>query len=470
MNTIVKLTVDDQGNVINIVTDNDPEKQNELSTIKLNKKSNSNNFKDLVKINDGTNKQATHPITDLTINNNFVNDDKKSKNNSQKNNSNKSNFIVYNQQIDKKYKDTDSKNSSNKFPKCAHNQVHHESKKQNFVNRKLMSSDPRWEGPRKNTSVGCESEIISSEHITEISQCGEACINNKDCKAFIVDDDVKNCVLVDDYYGLDSNNNGWNLYLPKTKYKIVKNVDSEKCEELCETDELCNGYTFNASKKICNIYPERVNPSNLINSNDIYGNKKSDMNLYGIYNIYQNNTCINSTLFDKNPTVSNSMGVIFNNLGIPIIPETLMCADDTNNKFIFTEDGEIKSFVTDTMESNINDTKCIQLNSDNSITNADCVQSENQKWIYDNSFNTLVASNGKCLSLETDNNNIKLSTESCKNDVNQKFYLKSADNILQPVEYNRFESYGNIFSMLNDGGYYLYLIILIILFILVIKR
>lgn len=463
MKKTIKFIVDNTGNLVKVITDDNSKldnsyNENNENEYEQNKYDENNEFNK--KNTNKTNNSKTFPSTDVIINNNygkdFSNDNNKKDDNAKKmmiiNKTNKSN-------------NRQSKNSvemKNEFIQCL-NQTETENKsKNNKLNKGLLIKDPRWTEPQKNTSVTCDSNIISKQIITKLSDCGEACVKNEDCKAFVIDNDIHNCVLVADEYKVKNDSPGWNLYYPKERYSIMNDVNSEECEEACIDDDNCNGFIYNSKKKTCNLYPINIKTSN---PNLIYGNKKSEAELYGIYNIYQNNSCVNSSLFEENKSVTKSLGLKLNSDGSPIISKTLYCPYQTNNNFLFSENNEIIIF-----DEN-GEKKCIQLNNDDSVTNNLCNGEETQKWYFEKSLNAIITPNNKCLTVQTENDDVFVNVSECKNNVTQQFYLQPALKEMQPDNStNEIEKFNNVNNYnLDNMYYYLYLSIIIFILILLIK-
>jgi hypothetical protein len=306
-------------------------------------------------------------------------------------------------------------------------------------------------------------------------------------------------------------------------FNTLGDMTLSECENVCDNDDKCKGFSYNIKEKKCTISDKIIRPSGS-NPNNISGNKKNQFNTSGMYNIYQNNSCINSTVFDSNPSIEKSLGIKTIN-GKPIISKTPTCSSNLNNNFIFTKSNEIIAldtydFSTQGNEGNpdnstcsygswndnnwswdwtcdgtsdnstqqnqtIKDIKCLEHDPLNNIKKKYCDSSENQKWIYDNSTSTIKSWDGRCLNFSTKNSQVIPSLEPCDGNINQKFYLKPSQEYLQPTSptilnsssnlstTNIKENYSNIDTCELDYFYqfYLtYLIILLLVLVVVIKK
>ncbi len=331
------------------------------------------------------------------------------------------------------------------------------------IDRNPTSTDPRWVGPEAQTTYqGNDIQIMS---INKVSDCGEACAKNPACVGFITTDAADLCALKSAFGTKTFQSNG-NAYKMKAHYEIEDNLSLSDCENVCQNDDTCKGFSYDSAKKSCVISQETLNPTGL-NTNNIVGNKKVHMALNGTYNIYQNNSCVNSTLFNNDANVTASLGIATTDNGTPIIPQQPICPNQLNNNFIFGKNYEIMALDTDTLETDtvvkdcdfwdwncntsnttsdqtINDARCLQANSDGSVSKENCVYTDNQKWTYDNSINSIRTWDGNCLNVDTSGQTIKVSTTPCVNDVNQQFYLKPVAENLQPKNYTVLDNFGNL--------------------------
>jgi hypothetical protein len=248
------------------------------------------------------------------------------------------------------------------------------------------------------------------------------------------------------------------------------------CEKMCDADENCKGYSYDIITKKCITSTEQIKPIKT-KKNIIIGNKKATMELNGTYNIYQNNLCINSSIFDKNAMIDHSLNIKTNSKGIPVIPTQTTCSVDMSNNFIFTDNNEIITFDTEhknncgdynqNSDCNVNqvrDIKCLQCNNDNSVSKEQCTNTNNQKWVFDKMSNTIRNWNGKCLTIDTNGKNIYPSVKPYADSINNKFILReinqqenfTTDNILEDKQ----------FSYLL---YTIYIILLVLLALIMIK-
>jgi hypothetical protein len=170
--------------------------------------------------------------------------------------------------------------------------------------------------------------------------------------------------------------------------------------------------------------------------------------------MYQNNACINSSIFGPNPTVEGSLGLKVNSHGVPIIPKQPVCSSETGNDFIFGKNFEIMTMQQDVGQDDtesctssfwtgttcygtnkswdLTDAYCLQKNPDNSVTTTTCTYGPNQKWTYDESLKNIRSWDGNCLNIDTVNNNLVVGVRPCANDINQQFNLKTVAEKLQP--------------------------------------
>ena len=353
------------------------------------------------------------------------------------------------------------------------------------VNRNPQSTDPRWTGPEMNTVPMSffKGKSINSLNNISPSKCGELCSKNSACKGFITDNAGDTCNLLPDL----SNSivyNGINTYTMKSHYDTVPNVSLKECENLCQNNDNCKGFNYDSAKKSCAISGDTIKPVNF-DTNSVSGNKKVHMALNGTYNIYQNNSCVNSTLFNNDANVTASLGIITNDNGVPIIPKNPVCPNNLNNNFIFGKNYEIMALDTDIAETDtarehcgflgfgchmrhtitdqtVNDARCLQVNPDNSVTKENCVYTDNQKWTYDNNISSIRTWDGNCLNVDTSGQNIKVSVKPCVDEVNQKFYLKSVAENMQPKNFNVLDGFGNLpnddgnenYNLINDKDNY----------------
>lgn len=341
------------------------------------------------------------------------------------------------------------------------------------INRNPQSTDPRWTGPEQVDYSGNDIQMLS---VKNVSECGEACSKNTSCKGFVIDNLATTCWLKTKLE-TPSQNSDRNSYKMNSHYDIVENVSLKECENLCQNNDKCKGFNYNTVKKSCAISGETVKPTSF-DTNSISGNKKVHMALNGTYNIYQNNSCINSTLFDKDANISGSLGLATDTSGTPIIPQQPVCSNNLNNNFIFGKNYEIMALDTNatdidvlnkvkgqcdfwdfgcqsntiTTDQNINNAKCLQVNPDGSVTKENCTYTDNQKWSYDKNINSIRTWDGNCLNVDTTGQNVNVSAKPCANDVNQKFYLKTVAKNLQPSNYTNLDNFENITDKVENFG------------------
>ena len=322
-----------------------------------------------------------------------------------------------------------------------------------IINKNQKSTNPLWSGPEKMDYPGND---IKSFSINQVSDCGNACKDDKNCVAFVTDDVVNTCWLKNKL-GNSVNVSNRNTYkMNNNNTNVVKNVSLNECENICENDDKCKGFNYDTVKKTCVISENTIKPTNF-NTNSISGNKKVHMALNGTFNLYQNNSCINSSLFGKFPSVTSTLGIITDEKGIPKIPKYPVCPNKIDNNFIFGKNYEImttsqnnkcddlKSEVKKSCEMSNNSTDsnalCLQANTDGTVSSVDCTYDDNQKWTFDKNINSIRTWDGQCLNVDTENQNVKVSVKPCKDDINQKFYLKSVPENLQPKDYTVLENF-----------------------------
>lgn len=340
------------------------------------------------------------------------------------------------------------------------------------IDRNPTSTDPRWVGPEAQTTYqGNDIQILP---INKVSDCGEACVKNPACVGFITTDAADLCALKSKFENKTIQANS-NAYKMKMHYEVEDNLTLNDCENVCQNDNTCKGFSYDTAKKTCVISQEKLNPVGL-NTANIVGNKRQHMALNGMYNIYQNNACVNSSLFGKNPTVEGSLGIKVNSSGTPIIPQKPVCAGNMNNDFIFGNNYEImtiqqdvgssdtqvsdvtnKGFYDETVTNttdkswDLTDAYCLQKNADNSVSTNTCTYTDNQKWTWDDSLKNIRSWDGSCLNIDTSNNNVVVSVKPCINDINQQFDLKATAKNLQP-KYNVISTTNSIDNIINNGG------------------
>jgi hypothetical protein len=340
------------------------------------------------------------------------------------------------------------------------------------IDRNLPSTDPRWTGPMTATNyLGNDLGLVS---VNTTQECGEACAKNPKCKGFVIPNSGVGCYLKSDL--VVQPNPDWNAYKMKFHYDTVDNLSLKDCENVCQNDDNCKGFSYDMSKKSCVVSQEKLNPSGL-NTNNIVGNKKEHLALDGMYNIYQNNACINNSLFGNNPTVTGSMGLLTDSNGVPKIPKMPVCTSQMNNNFIFGKNYEIMTIQkdigsndtsstsgsnwfgmiskTETVDTDtswdLSDAYCLQKNPDGSVSPNTCTYADNQKWTYDPILNNIRTWDGNCLNVDTSQNNVSVKIKPCSNDVNQRFILNPVSKNLQP-DYNVISTTNTVEDVVKDGG------------------
>ena len=331
------------------------------------------------------------------------------------------------------------------------------------INKNSTSTDPRWEGPQLGTDFSGPN-LSDLAYVNSPSDCGELCVKNPQCKGFSVTNNGKICWLTQNI-SQTYQNQYLNAYKLKERYDVVNNVSLKECENICQNDSTCKGFNYDSAKKSCAVSQETINPTQM-DTNSVSGNKKVHKPLNGTFNLYQNNSCVNSTLFNPDANVTASLGIATNDNGIPILPKKPVCPSKLNNNFIFGNNYEIMALDTDiketvvqgsdcsfwggcdswdyTTDQQVNDARCLQANSDGTVTKANCTYTDNQKWTYDDSINSIRTWDGGCLNVDTAGQNIKVGIKPCSDDVNQKFYLKPVAENLQPTNFTVLDGFDNI--------------------------
>lgn len=342
------------------------------------------------------------------------------------------------------------------------------------IERNLSSTNPRWSGPstvpkwiEPSTDTRWSGPLTSTNYlnndldilpINTVSGCGEACAKNSNCKGFVIPNNGIGCYLKSDL--VVQPNVDWNAYKMNSTNNTINNVTINECENICENDDTCKGFSYNTEKSTCSISKDKLNPIGL-NTVNIVGNKKKHMALNGMYNIYQNNACVNNTLFGNNPTVTDSMGLLTDSNGIPKIPKIPVCSPNMNNNFIFGKNYEImtiqqnindsysKTVDTDT-SWDLTDAYCLQKNADGTVSPNTCTYTDNQKWTYDESLNNIRTWDGNCLNVDTSQNKVSVKIKPCSNDVNQRFILNPVSKNLQP-DHNAVSTTNTVNDVVENG-------------------
>lgn len=257
-----------------------------------------------------------------------------------------------------------------------------------------------------------------------------------------------------------------NFSLQTSNSQPIKNMTLTECENLCRNDNSCKGLTFNTKNSTCTISENPIQPKEF-SPYTVIANKKIHKPLNGMYSIYQNSSCINSSLFDPNPTVKKSLGLNFSR-GIPQIPNKMTCPSNQDNRFIFGSNYEIIGFNNN--DNSVENIYCLQSNKDSTISKAPCTYGKNQFWTYDKDLHTIRNWNGECLNIETDGNKVIPTVKSCTNNANQQFILKSAEKELQPNNSIYLEGFDVNIKIENNYIYLIYLTILLIFLVLSIVK
>jgi hypothetical protein len=226
--------------------------------------------------------------------------------------------------------------------------------------------------------------------------------------------------------------NNKNNILDNSNTLEINDINVKECENICQNSDKCKAFNYIENK--CILSKENIKPLKH-NTENIVGNKKQ-MPKIGTYNIYHNNSCIDSRLFENIKFNTNK--------------ET--CNNNLTNNFVFGNNNEI---ITDIL-NNENSALCLQNNFDKTVSKKNCNSGDNQKWFYDDNLHSLKNFYGECLTIKTKNNNLLINTEKCNDDNSQKFHIKEVKN------YENFNNENNN----NNSKYFLYLIILIIMIIL----
>jgi hypothetical protein len=198
-----------------------------------------------------------------------------------------------------------------------------------------------------------------------------------------------------------------------------------------------------------------LNPDKEEDSNTI-GIKKKSLEKKGVYNFYQNNSCISNNLFKNNSTISNSLGLNTTN-GTPIIPREETCQNTLYNDFILNKYNHIVVFPDkDSIE-----TKCLESNSDGTITLEQCdLNNKNQKWYYDSKMNTIRNDKNRCITVITDENNVMPKISECTYDINQKFDIDRSKKFKEDFET---QNKGNSNNLIDEYFYFTTIVVILVI-------
>ena len=341
------------------------------------------------------------------------------------------------------------------------------------INRNPPQNDPRFVGPERAVDISSLFTYSLTGGMNPV-QCGQECNAAVKCTGFLTDDAGTQCYLLSGntatVASLPGSTN--NFYKMNGHFVIEDGLSLSDCENVCENDDTCKAFSYNTDKLECAISQDKLTTGGL-NMNNIVGTKKQHLALNGTYNIYQNNSCINSNVFGSNPTVENSLGLKVNSNGSPIMPKQPICPSQMNNDFIFGKNFEIMTIQQDVGEDdteycssdwwsgescsgtdkswNLTDAYCLQKNSDNSISTTTCTYGPNQKWTYDESLKNIRSWDGNCLNIDTENNNVNVSVKPCANDINQQFNLTPVAENLQP-KFNVITTTNTVANIVNNSS------------------
>jgi hypothetical protein len=351
------------------------------------------------------------------------------------------------------------------------------------MNRNPPSSDGRYVGPERDhtitTVAGVANIIGGSTTARNPIECGQDCIANLNCTGFVTDNLGTQCGLLNDNSDISYRpGSGYNFYKMNGHFVVEDALSLSDCENVCENDDTCKAFSYSNATGACAISQEKLTPVGL-NTNNIVGTKKEHLALTGTYNIYQNNACINSSIFGSNPTVESSLGLKVDSNGVPIMPTQPVCSSQMNNDFIFGKNFEIMTMQQDKGSSDIStnnntywgdsnivfanqqtddnkswdltDAYCLQKNSDNTVSTDTCTYAPNQRWTYDETLNNIRSWDGNCLNIDTANNNLIVSVKQCANDINQQFNLKPVAEKLQP-KFNVISTTNTVDDIITSGS------------------
>jgi hypothetical protein len=230
------------------------------------------------------------------------------------------------------------------------------------------------------------------------------------------------------------------------------NYNLEKCEDLCNNDLKCVSFSYDDNISKCSTYNKMLNPVKEEDSN-IIGIKKSAFEKKGVYNFYQNNSCISNNLFKNNSTISNSLGLNTIN-GLPVIPKEATCQNTLYNDFILNKYNHIVVFPDkDSIE-----TKCLESKQDGTIKLEQCdFNNKNQKWYYDSKMNTIRNDKNACITVISDEDNVIPKVSECTYDINQQFNIARSKKSQED-----FESQKEFTINLIDEYFYFTAIVLIL--------
>ena len=249
---------------------------------------------------------------------------------------------------------------------------------------------------------------------------------------------------------------------------------SKKCSNICDLDKNCVAIEFNLKTKKCDLFDELENKSSNINMNltdnqdYLFKIKKNKiMNDDNLYNIHNNNSCINTNIFDKSNNFKDSLGITElennENVGI-IINEKPICvnSDDVDSDFLFSKNTKqiIIPHKNDCWENDINDNK-IKMNK--------CQDNNSkQKFIYDekSQYLRIYDEPNKCVGVNiNEKGNASLNVGKCKKTLNNKITLDKKE-----FDKKEFDINNNIkeYFFSDDMGYNHKILITIILLIIII--
>jgi len=170
----------------------------------------------------------------------------------------------------------------------------------------------------------------------------------------------------------------------------------------------------------------------------------------GLYNIYNYNTCITDSIFNKNNNFTESLNIVTDSDNNRIIPDTLECKNES--PFLFNDSNLIYS---------PKNNKCFEEQNKNIILDRCDPGNFKQKFVYDEHDHYIRSLNNtkKCIKVDANSNTANLGIDNCENDFNNKFKISKVDSGFQ----ENFSSLNN-----NDSYIYLTIIILLMLVLLVI--
>ena len=212
--------------------------------------------------------------------------------------------------------------------------------------------------------------------------------------------------------------------------KVLKNKTSDECKKLCELDNECISIDYNLENRTCTI-----------NTNQIYKDNQLK-NPTGNIHIYYDNNCIDSTIFNKNNNLNNTL----------IGDNNLFCNSNNSNTFYIDSDNPKNIQLA-------GEPLCFENNNDKVIVNNCNFKNSKQEFIYDNLKNQIHPNDNlnKCITVVQNDNNLHLNIDKCTDN----------DKLKMIPLIDTFNSMGSGLDY-NLNFYYIIISIIIIIFLIII--